>query len=401
MDLRSIHGIYPYFCGVKQFSISFWAISFSLLLFMTSFNLILPELNHFLLQLRGENYIGLIIAVFTVSAAISRPFSGKLADHIGRKKVIAVGLLICAVANLLYPFSHSIFFFFVIRFLHGFSAGFAPTGATALVTDLLPSDRRGFGMGIFGTFSSLGIGFGQSLSHLVISWTSINGMFMLASVIALLAYLLMFWVEETLEHPRAMSANYLRIQWSDVFEPPVLPSALVMYLTATCSGIVFTLSPEISDFLHLANKGHFFLFYVFSTILIRLLSGNLSDKIGRRQTMLIGVVVLTIAMLITGFAQTTTTYTLGSIIFGIATGITSPTLFAWTADLSQPDRRGVGAGTMFIAMETGIFTGSMMAGAFYDRTFSSISAGFVFGAICCSMAAAYLIYHLRFRTSNF
>lgn len=368
---------------------------------MTSFNLILPELNQFLLQLKGENYIGLIIAIFTVSAAITRPFSGKLADHIGRKKVIAIGLIICTLANLLYPLCHSVFLFFVIRFFHGFSAGFAPTGATALVTDILPADRRGFGMGIFGTFSSLGIGFGQSLSHVIISWTNINGMFIVASVFALLAYLLVFIVEESLAEPQKFKVSYLKITWNDVFEPPVLPSAFVMFLTATCSGIVFTLSPEISDFLHLENKGHFFLFYVFSTILVRLLSGNLSDKIGRRQTMLIGVLVLILAMLITGFAKTTFTYTLGSIIFGVATGITSPTLFAWTADLSLAHRRGVGAGTMFIAMESGIFTGSMMAGAFYDRTFSSISAGFIFGAVCCSLAATYLIYHLRFRSSKF
>ncbi|NDC92746.1 MAG: MFS transporter, partial [Flavobacteriales bacterium] len=130
---------------------------------MTSFNLILPELNNYISILDGADKKGLIITLFTISAAISRPFSGKLADTIGRKKVIYLGIICSFFVMLIYPFSYSVLFFLILRFLHGFSAGFAPTGATALLTDLIPEKSRGHAMGIWGTFISLGIGVGQTL----------------------------------------------------------------------------------------------------------------------------------------------------------------------------------------------------------------------------------------------
>ena len=57
-----------------------------MLFFMTSFNLIIPELNDFITKLGAPDKKGLIITLFTISAAISRPFSGKIADLVGRKQ---------------------------------------------------------------------------------------------------------------------------------------------------------------------------------------------------------------------------------------------------------------------------------------------------------------------------
>ena len=54
-----------------------------MLFFMISFNLIMPQLNDFITVLGGANYKGLILTFFTIAAAVSRPFSGKLADLIG------------------------------------------------------------------------------------------------------------------------------------------------------------------------------------------------------------------------------------------------------------------------------------------------------------------------------
>jgi MFS family permease len=368
---------------------------------MTSFNLILPELNDFISMLGGAESKGFIISVFTISAALARPFSGKLADHIGRKKVVMMGLLVAVLITLLYPLSMSVFFFLSLRFFHGFSAGFMPTGATALITDLLPEKSRGFGMGVWGTFISLGIGVGQSLSFITVEWFGLDGMFMIASGFSVLSIILFTQVEETLPEPKPFRWSFLKVGWKDILEPAVMPAAVVMFLTATCSGIIFVLSAEISGFLHLDNKGHFFSFYVISTILVRLFTGNLSDKIGRRQTMVIGVSILIVSMLLIGFSNSVYTYTFAAIIFGFATGISSPTLFAWTADLSHPERRGVGAGTMFIALEVGIMVGASSTALFYNNSYDSIPRSFAVGAIFAFVALLYLIYHLMFKKSKY
>ena len=359
--------------------------------FMTSFNLILPELNNYISILDGADKKGLIITLFTISAAISRPFSGKLADTIGRKKVIYLGIICSFLVLLIYPFSFSVFFFLTLRFLHGFSAGFAPTGATALLTDLIPEKSRGHAMGIWGTFISLGIGVGQTLGSWIYLSFGFTILFLIGALFSLIALILVFWIKETLVNQQKFNFKLLRISWKDVFEPNVLPAAFVMLLSAMCSGMIFVLTPDLSSYLGIANKGFFFGIYVIATILIRLLTSSLSDRIGREKTLLIGCFILVISMLLVGTSNSIVSYIFAAIVFGIATGITSPTMFAWTADLSHEDRRGVGAGTMFIALEFGIMFGALLTLVSYDSTKSTIFLTFLIGAIMATIACIYLI----------
>lgn len=359
--------------------------------FMTSFNLILPELNNYISILDGADKKGLIITLFTISAAISRPFSGKLADTIGRKKVIYLGIICSFFVLLIYPFSYSVLFFLILRFLHGFSAGFAPTGATALLTDLIPEKSRGHAMGIWGTFISLGIGVGQTLGSWIYLSFGFTILFLIGALFSLIAFILVFWIKETLVNQQEFNFKLLRISWKDVFEPNVLPAAFVMLLSAMCSGMIFVLTPDLSTYLGISNKGFFFGIYVIATILIRLLTSSLSDRIGREKTLLIGCFILVISMLLVGTSNSIVSYIFAAIIFGIATGITSPTMFAWTADLSHEDRRGVGAGTMFIALEFGIMFGALLTLVSYDSTKSTIFLTFLIGAIMATIACIYLI----------
>ena len=299
----------------RNYSKNFWVLAFSMFLFMTSFNLVIPELNNFITDLGGADYKGLIISIVTISAGLSRPVSGKLADTIGRKSVMLIGIGVCFVVSLLYPLSFSVWFFLLLRFFHGFSAGFNPTGATALVTDILPEDRRGMGMGIWGTFVSLGIGVGQVTGSYICKEIGINNLFMIAAGTAVFSGILVMYVQETLENRVKFSTKLLAIEAEDVVERSVLPSAIVMFLTATCSGIIFVITPDMSGYLGSDNKGLFFGYYVVSTILVRLFSARLSDKIGRRKTLIIGFTLLLVSMLLIGFSRDLTSYITAAVIF--------------------------------------------------------------------------------------
>jgi MFS family permease len=369
-------------------------------LFMTSFNLIMPELNQFITSLGGAAQKGLVISLFTVSAGLSRPFSGKLSDLIGRKKVMWVGIVVCFTVSLLYPLSFSVWFFLTLRFIHGFSAGFTPTGATALVTDLLPDKNRGAGMGIWGTFISLGIGIGQSLGSYIQLTLGMTNLFLIAAVFSAMAAILLQSITETLEKPVPFNVKQLIITWKDVFEPSVMPAAVVMFLSAMCSGIIFVLTPDLSGFLGISNKGFFFGIYVISTIIIRLLTSSLSDRIGRRKALLIGMSILAASMVLIAYANDVKSYILASVVFGLATGMSSPTLFAWTADLSHRERRGVGAGTMFIALELGIMAGSLSTMLIYSNSMETIKGAFLFGAAMAVLCIFFLIVHLKTHSSE-
>jgi len=367
---------------LKRYSKDFWLLSASMFFFMLSFNLILPEMNGFISGLGGSEVKGSIIFLFSVAAGVSRPFAGRLADLIGRKRSVFIGLGIAIAASISYAWVGALSVFFVLRFAHGLSAGFAPTGATALLTDILPPGRKGAAMGLWGTFISLGIGVGQALGSYIFERSNFDTLFMTSAAFGILALLLLSPIKETLPEQQAFQWRQLLIKWEDVVEPSVKPAALIMLLTAISSGLIFVLTPDYSTYLGIANKGYFFGIYVLSTIGIRLVFSSLSDRIGRRETMVIGCSLLVLSMVLLGYANDVWSYSFAAVIFGLATGISSPTLFAWTADLSLAHRRGTGSGTLFIALEIGILIGSGLTFLFYKNTIESarhclfIAAGF-------------------------
>ncbi len=367
---------------LKRYSKDFWLLSASMFFFMLSFNLILPEMNGFISGLGGSEVKGSIIFLFSVAAGVSRPFAGRLADLIGRKRSVFIGLGIAIAASISYAWVGALSVFFVLRFAHGLSAGFAPTGATALLTDILPPGRKGAAMGLWGTFISLGIGVGQALGSYIFERSNFDTLFMTSAAFGILALILLSPIKETLPEQQAFQWRQLLIKWEDVVEPSVKPAALIMLLTAISSGLIFVLTPDYSTYLGIANKGYFFGIYVLSTIGIRLVFSSLSDRIGRRETMVIGCSLLVLSMVLLGYANDLWSYSFAAAIFGLATGISSPTLFAWTADLSLTHRRGTGSGTLFIALEIGILIGSGLTFLFYKNTIESarhclfIAAGF-------------------------
>lgn len=373
-------------------------LAVSMLLFMISFNLFIPELNKFISTLGGKDLKGMTFILFSITAALSRPIAGKLSDTIGRKPVMYLGVLFAALICVIYPHTETLAMYFVIRLAHGFGAGFLPTGGTALVTDILPADKRGQGMGIWGVFISLGFGIGPFLGGILATSIGIDYVFYISSILAIISGFLLMNVRETLPSYQKQRFHFglLKLKWTDVIDPSVRPSAIVMLLSATCSGYIFVLTPEISEFIDPdMNTGTFFLYYSLSTILIRLFTSSLSDKIGRRKTLVLAMVLLAISMICIGLASSYSSFIVSALLFGIATGISSPTLMAWMADLSQIEKRGVGSGTLYIALEMGFILGASFSLLTYNNTQESIILSFGVGAICSLVALFYLFWHLR------
>ena len=131
----------------RLYTPAFLLLCLSNVLFSGSFNMIVPELPSYLSSLGGEDYKGLIISLFTLSAGLSRPFSGKLADTVGRIPLMVFGTMVCVLCSLMYPLLTTVAGFLILRFFHGFSTGFKPTASTAFIADIVPVHRRGEAMG--------------------------------------------------------------------------------------------------------------------------------------------------------------------------------------------------------------------------------------------------------------
>lgn len=379
----------------KLFTYKFWLLSLSSFLFFASFNLIIPELPDYLTSLGGGNHKGLIIPLFTLTAGLSRPFSGRLTDTIGRIPIIIYGVFVCIIAGFLYPILTTVAGFFLLRLIHGMSTGFKPTATSAYVGDIAPISRRGEAMGILGMFGSLGMAAGPAIGSWIAMHHGYNAMFYSSSVFALLSIVVVMKMPETLLVKERFKWSLLKLKWKDVYEPRALPSALTMMLTAFSFGTILTLIPDLSKHLGIENKGIFFSIFTISSLGIRLIAGKLSDTYGRVPILLAGCTLYGITMLMIGTGTELWVFYFGSFIFGIAAGLSSPTIFAWTIDLAHDKHRGRAMATMFIALEAGIGIGGLVAGYSHNNNPDNFIISFSISSILAFCAAAYLIYYQK------
>lgn len=353
--------------------------------------MIIPELPEYLTQLGGAEYKGLIISLFTITAMISRPFSGKLADKIGRVPVMIFGAVVCLICSLFYPIITSLAGFFLLRFIHGFSTGFTPTGTTAYLSDIIPAQRRGEAMGLLGTAGAVGMAGGPALGGLLANQFGLDIMFYGSSFLALISITILLRTNETLKAKEKFSLSYLKVRREDIFEPLVLAPCLVMVLSAFAYGTMFTVIPDFGQFVGIKNKGLLFTYLTVASLIVRLLAGKASDRYGRVPVLRVSTLLIGLSMIVIGTASSQLHLILGVTLYGFAQGSTSPTLLAWATDLNHDSFKGRGIASLYIFMELGIGLGAFLSGMIYSNDPSRFFITFLISGLLGALAFLYLL----------
>lgn len=355
----------------------------------------IPELPTYLTSLGGADYKGLIISLFTLTAMVSRPFSGKLSDTIGRIPVMLFGAMVCVVCSLAYPVLTSVAGFLFLRLVHGFSTGFTPTGQVAFLSDIIPAQRRGEAMGLLGTAGTLGMAGGPAIGGLVAYEFGLNALFYCSAFFALMSIIILFSIRETLTTKQRFEVQHLRVGPADFFEPLVWTPSLVMALTAFAYGTVFTVIPDFGNWVGIKNKGLLFTYITVSSLFVRLVAGRVSDRVGRRPVLLVSTILMASALVVVGLAETKSWLIIGVVMYGLAQGSTSPTLLAWATDLSNPLFKGRGVATLYIFMELGIGLGALGGGWLFANEPDNFLITFAAAACLSSVSFIYLLFRKK------
>lgn len=138
-----------------------WTKSFILMIvgmffLFTAFYMLYTTLPVFIKEIGGnESQVGLAMGAFMLSSVIFRPFVGGLLDRFGRRPYIVWGLLLFVGAMYMYNWIGGIVVLMGLRLLHGMTWAVSTTAILTAVTDLIPSTRRGEGLGWSGMAMTL------------------------------------------------------------------------------------------------------------------------------------------------------------------------------------------------------------------------------------------------------
>jgi len=383
--------------STSLYTLPFLILCFSYALFGASFNMIIPELPSYLASLGGEDYKGFIISLFTLTAGISRPISGKLADTIGRLPVIMFGTVVCVFCSLLYPILSGVAGFLALRLCHGFSTGFTPTAMTAYIADIVPENRRGEAMGLIGVSMNLGASISPPIgSYLVIAY-SIDILFFVSSLIAFLSMLMLLRMKETLANKQKFHPRQLLLKRNEIIDQKSIVPAIICGLTYFGLGAILTIVADQCDYMGIQNKGIFFTSFTICSIMSRLVAGQISDRFGRIEIIVISIFCLMCSYIFMAMAHTPALLISATGCIGFSLGIAAPALFAWTIDRSEANNIGKAMGTMYIGLEAAIGLGALISAGIYANNPSNFNVVFYVTAGITSITFYFLFTEYKLR----
>ncbi|MCO4346112.1 multidrug efflux MFS transporter NorA [Staphylococcus agnetis] len=155
----------------KQFIILYMNI----FLIFLGIGLVIPVLPIYLkdLGLTGAD-LGVLVAVFALAQMVISPFGGTLADKLGKKLIICIGLILFSLSEFLFAIGHTFPILMISRVLGGFSAGMIMPGVTGLIADISPAQDKARNFGYMSAIISAGFilgpgigGFLAEISHRV------------------------------------------------------------------------------------------------------------------------------------------------------------------------------------------------------------------------------------------
>jgi MFS family permease len=113
----------------------------------------------------------------------------------------------------------------------------------------------------------------------------------------------------------------------------------------------------------------------------------MSDRFGRKVSMVPGLILLAIASTILSLGDTFLIVLIAVSVQGSGEGMTMGTTHSYAMDLAPPDHRGSFLGTVMMFQAAGAFLGPMLIGALYHN----ISPTFAFTTLAVWMAFAAVI----------
>jgi len=117
----------------------------------------------------NEFQAGLLWGIQVIVTILSKPLMGKTSDRYGRKPLITVGMILCAVSFGAIPLFQNFSTLMAAAIVFGLGESFVTSSSAALVADICKEKHFGTAMGTFGTIFDIGHASGPILAGLLLA----------------------------------------------------------------------------------------------------------------------------------------------------------------------------------------------------------------------------------------
>ena len=341
----------------------FLMCGFSFTVFLAAFQLF-PTAPFRILALGGsETVAGLFLGLMTYASAATAPFTGALADRVGKPRVLFVCSIAAAAFSALYAVTTSVALLLTLVVAHGIFWSGLLTSAGAYLADIIPAHRRAEGMGYYGLSTVLAIAVAPTLGLWIyrFGWEAVC---LSAGVLNVVMAIIASRLPPT-HHTPAHVPEPFRLR--GIFEWRVFLLSITLFLYAFGYGGVTSFAALYATANDVTPRGIYFIVFAVTSMTAGLVSGPIGDRVGHAR--LLGPALVLIA---TGYALLAVGGTRGwliasAVIFGLGFRSAYQFFTAYVLHHIPAARRGAAFGGILAALDTGIGSGSIVMGWIIDR----------------------------------
>jgi len=371
---------------------------------------ILPALAEHEFHLAARAAILSFIVVFGAVKAVTNYFAGRLSDRFGRKPVLVAGWLVAAPVPFLLMWAPSWNWILFANVLLGASQGLTWSTTVIMKIDLAGPERRGLAMGLNESAGYLAVGLAALATGYVAAAHGLRPWPFSLGVGFALAGLLLSSLAVRETHGHARSEAGAAAGPSDDLSPTQVFARTSLLdrdlFAASQAGLVNNLNDGMAwglfpllfaaAGLGLDEIGMLAAIYPAIWGLGQLVTGGLSDRIGRKWLIVSGLWVQAAGIALIALSARYRAFAAGSVLLGAGTAMVYPTLLAVIGDVAHPSWRASAVGVYRLWRDLGYAFGALVSGLAADR----LGVRSAVGAVAAITFASGVVVALRLRETR-
>ncbi len=343
-------------------------------------------------------FVGVIVGAYSFTNLFGNLGAGYVLDRWGRRGPVMIGLAITALAVATYPLAETSGQLLASRAIHGLAAGILAPGAFAIIGDQSAEDRRGRAMGVTGATIAIAAMVGPPAAGILRDAYSATTVFLLDAAVLSIT-LIVFSVmtrgsfgtkrrDKEVSKPKGRGVPFssgILVAYSSAFVMTIGLGTLITYLPLALEDLGESAARSGSSF---------GIFAVIALVVMASPVSRVSDRIGRTQPLIGGLVGIGIGLIALGTIAGYGGVAVGMAIFGLGFGLVFPAATALVAESTGADRRGTAFGVFYAVYSMGVVIGSVGSGTLAEIQGDTVGVPFLASAVI-ALAAIPVVWMFR------
>ena len=360
------------------------------------FWLLIPVLPFYLSEVfsAGNSTIGIILSCYTVAALCIRPFSGYFLDSFARKPLYLMAYFIFMTMFAGYIIAGSLTLFIMFRIIQGVSFGMVTVGGNTVVIDIMPSSRRGEGLGYYGLSNNIAMAVGP-MSGLFLHDAGMS--FTTIFCCSLGSCMAGFVCASLVKTPYKPPVRREPISLDRFILLKGIPAGISLLLLSIPYGMTTNYVAMYAKQIGInATTGFFFTFMAIGMAISRIFSGKIVGRGKITQVISAGLYLVVFSFFLLSACVyliswnnmvCTIVFFSVALLLGVGFGIMFPAYNTLFVNLAPNSQRGTATSTYLTSWDVGIGIGMLTGG--YIAEVSTFDKAYLFGACLTIVSMLY------------